>query len=188
MAYLLVAALVFGVCFGLDKGFTKLFRGQKQHRSGRAVRQQKKNALFGIFLFVLGVLGITVGVTQSLGLAIGSALVLLMGLALTVWYISYGIFYDEDSFLWSAFGRKSVAHRFGEIRTQKLYRVQGGRILVELYMADGSAVSVDCSMEGAFDFLDFSFHRWCEQTGRNPESCEFHDPANCLWFPGEEDA
>ena len=42
VATLLIAAAVFGVCFLVDKGFTKLFRSKTQHRSGMAVRANKK--------------------------------------------------------------------------------------------------------------------------------------------------
>ena len=188
MAYLIIAALVFFLCFLVDKGFAKLFRSRKEHRSGLAVRQQKKYALFSLFLCILGVLGFSVGVTQSLALAIGGVVVLLMGASMAVYYLTFGIFYDQDGFLQSSFGKKSAAYAFGNIRTQALYQIQGGRILVELHMADGSAVSVDTAMAGACDFLDYAFYRWCEQTGRDPENCTFHDPSNSLWFPTEEEA
>lgn len=186
MVYLVVAALVFGVCFLLDKLFTRLFRGQKQHKSGLAVRLQKKVALFGLFMSIIGLLGVLVGVGQSTVLLAGGAVVLLMGLALAAYYLSFGIFYDDESFLRS-FGKKSAAYRFEDIRAQKLYRLQGGSILVELHMADGSAVSVDTAMDGAYPFLDHAFCRWCVQTGCDPEQCEFHDPANSLWFPSVEE-
>ena len=39
---LIVAALVFGICFLIDKGFTKLFRSQAEHMSGTAVRLSKR--------------------------------------------------------------------------------------------------------------------------------------------------
>jgi hypothetical protein len=187
MADLIVAALTFGVCFLLDKGFTKLFRGQKQHKSGLAVRLQKKFALFGLFMSILGVVGILVGGTQGPVLLVSGMIVLMLGLALAAYYLTFGIFYDEDGFLKSAFGRKNVTYRFGDIRAQKLYKLQGGQILVELQMADGSAVSVDTSMEGAYAFLNHAFYRWCGQNGRSEEECEFHDPASCLWFPGVEE-
>ena len=41
IAVLLVAALVFLICFMVDKGFTKLFRSQKEHKSGLAIRLNK---------------------------------------------------------------------------------------------------------------------------------------------------
>ena len=42
LAVIIFAALVFGLCFLVDKGFTKLFRNQAQHHSGQAVRLNKK--------------------------------------------------------------------------------------------------------------------------------------------------
>jgi hypothetical protein len=59
--------------------------------------------------------------------------------------------------------------------------------MVELHMADGSAVSLTSNMDGVYPFLDTAFAAWCRQTGRDPESCTFHDPSNHWWFPhGEE--
>ena len=52
---LLVAAAVFGVCFLVDKAFAKLFRSKAQHRSGKAVRANKRYGLFGVILLVLGI-------------------------------------------------------------------------------------------------------------------------------------
>ena len=71
---LVVAALVFGVCFLIDKGFTKLFRSQAQHRSGLAVRLNKKYGAFGLILFALGVAGIFAGLGDSWLLIAGGAL------------------------------------------------------------------------------------------------------------------
>ena len=66
--------------------------------------------------------------------------------------------------------------------------IQGGSIVVELHMADGSAVSIHTSMEGAYPFLDHAFNAWCRQTDQDPEDCTFHDPGNHLWFPNEEES
>ena len=56
VAVIIVAALVFGVCFLVDKGFTKLFRNQQQHQSGTAVRLNKRYGSIGLLIAVLGVL------------------------------------------------------------------------------------------------------------------------------------
>ena len=53
---LLIAAAVFGVCYLVDKGFSKAFRGKAQHRSGMAVRANKRFGVFGVVLTVLGVM------------------------------------------------------------------------------------------------------------------------------------
>lgn len=184
IAYLILAALVFGVCFLVDKGFSKLFRGKTQHSSGLAVRLSKRFALFGLLLMAVGTLSIVTGITQSSLLLIGGIFVLLIGLGLAVHYLTFGIFYDDDTFLQSAFGRKSVVRNFRDIVGQQLYVVQGGNVIVELHMADGSAVGIQSSMDGAVAFLDHAFAAWCRLNGRAPESCEFHDPAGNRWFPG----
>ena len=54
LPYLILAAAVFGACYAVDKGFTKLFRNRKEHQSGLAVKHNKRAALFGLVLAVLG--------------------------------------------------------------------------------------------------------------------------------------
>ena len=183
----LVAAVIFGICFLVDKAFTKLFRSKAQHRSGMAVRANKRYGLFGVILTVLGIMAVCVGITDGPVLIWGGIIVLLMGIALAVYYLSFGIFYDGESLLLQRFGRKDVTHCYKDIVGQKLYLIQGGNIVVELHMADGSAVSVQSSFEGVYPFLDTAFAGWCLQTGRNPQDCDFHDPSQSLWFPTVEE-
>ena len=71
LAVLLVAALVFGVCFLFDKGFEKLFRNKEQHHSGLSVRVNKRYAAFGAILFTLGMAAIFTGMGSNLLLAAG---------------------------------------------------------------------------------------------------------------------
>ena len=183
----LVAAVIFGICYLVDKTFSKLFRSKAQHRSGMAVRANKRYGLFGVVLTILGILAICVGVTDGPVLLWGGVIVLLMGIVLAVYYLSFGIFYDGESLLLQRFGKKDVTHYYRDIVGQKLYLIQGGSIVVELHMADGSAVSVQSSFEGVYPFLDTAFAGWCLQTGRDPQSCDFHDPSQSLWFPTVED-
>lgn len=185
---LLVAAATFGICYLVDKGFTAKFRNQAQHRSGLSVRLSKRYAVFGLVFAILGITAIFTGLTGSMVLLVGGIIVMLVGLGLIVYYLTFGLFYDADSFILTTFGKKSVTYRFSDIRSQQLYAVQGGNIIVELHMADGNAVSLQSIMEGVYPFLDHAFAAWCRQTGREPESCPFHDPANHLWFPSEEEA
>ena len=184
---LLIAAAIFGLCYLVDKTFTKLFRSKAQHRSGMAVRANKRYGVFGVVLSALGVLAVCVGITDGAVLLVGGAIVLLMGLGLAVYYLSFGIFYDGETFLVSRPGKQSISHRFEEIQEQKLYLIQGGNILVELYLTDGSAVSLQSTMDGIYPFLDTAFAGWCLQTGRDPQSCDFHDPSKHWWFPHEEE-
>ena len=184
---LLIAAAVFGLCFAVDKAFAKLFRSKAQHRSGMAVRANKRYGLFGVILSVLGIMAACVGISDGPVLLWGGIVVLLMGAALAVYYLSFGVFYDGETFLLSRFGKKEVTYRFSDIKGQKLYMVQGGNVIIELHMADGGTVSLQSTMDGVYPFLDTAFAAWCMQTGRDPQSCDFHDPSQSLWFPTVEE-
>lgn len=184
--YLAVIAATFGLCYFFDHGFQKFFRSKTQHRSGLSVRLNKMYSIIGIGLAFLGVCAIVTGITEASALLYGGIIVLALGICLCVYHLSCGIFYDADSFVYTGFGKKETTYRFGDIRSQKLYAVTGGSIMVELHMADGKAVSVHSTMTGAYPFLDAAFAGWCRQKGIAPESCQFHDPANHLWFPTEE--
>ena len=184
---LLVAAAVFGVCFLVDKAFARLFRSKAQHRSGKAVRANKRYGLFGVILLVLGIMAICVGASDDSALLWGGIVVALMGAALAVYYLSFGVFYDGETMLVSRFGKKDVVYRFSDIVGQKLYLVQGGNVIVELRMTDGGVVSLQSTMDGVYPFLDTAFAAWCMQTGRDPQDCDFYDPSQSLWFPTVED-
>ena len=183
---ILVAVVTFGICYLFDKGFQKYFRNKKQHRSGLAVRLNKMYSIAGVLLSVLGVIAVANGAVENNILLYGGLLVLLVGVSLCIYHLSFGIFYDEDSFVYTAFGKKDITYRYRDILTQKLYVITGGSIVVELHMTDGKAVSVQSNMNGAYPFLDAAFNGWCRQKGVEPESCQFHDPANHLWFPSED--
>lgn len=188
ISYLLIAALTFGACFLVDKGYAKLFRNRQQHQSGLSVRVSKRYASFGLILCILGILALFASAAGGKVLLICGVPVILIGGGLIAYYMSFGIFYDADTFILAAPGKKNASYRFGDIRYQLLYTVQGGSFLIELHMADGTAVSVSTAMDGAYPFLDHAFAAWCRQTGRDPETCTFHDSAAHLWFPMEVDA
>ena len=184
---LFLAAAIFGICFAVDKAFTKAFRSKAQHRSGMAVRANKLYGLAGLILMILGILGVLTGLGANVLLLIGGIVVLILGICLVTYYLSFGVFYDGETMLICRFGKKDREYYFRDIQGQKLYLVQGGSILVELHMADGSAVSLQSSMEGVYTFLDTAFAAWCLQKGIDPQSCDFHDPSQSLWFPTVED-
>ena len=52
---LLVAAFVFGICFVVDKGFSKVFRSKPEHKSGLSVRLNKKYGSIGLIVVVIGI-------------------------------------------------------------------------------------------------------------------------------------
>ena len=185
VAVIILAALVFGVCYLVDKGFTRIFRGQAQHMSGKAVRLNKKYGSVGLIIAVLGIAGIFAGLTQGWVLIAGGSVLVLMGVGLVVYYMTFGVFYDTDSFVLTTFGKKSATYSYRDIQTQQLY-ISYGNIVVELCLSDGRTFHVQLSMKGASAFLDHAFAGWLAQTGKRKEDCDFHDPDNSCWFPPAE--
>lgn len=184
---IIMAVLVFGLCYLVDLIFRKLFRNTRQHKSGHSVRLSKRFATFGLLMVVLSVAAFFAWLNGSeLILAIGGGIIFVVGVGLIVYYLSFGIFYDADSFYLSTFGKRGVTYHYEEIIGQRLYNASGN-VVVELHMADGRTVALQTMMEGVFPFLDEAFYGWCRQTEHDPENCEFHDPSNSIWFPMLED-
>lgn len=185
LVVVLVAAGTFGVCWLIDKGFAKAFRSKPQHKSGLSVRLNKKYGAGGLIIGVLGIAGVFAGLSDSVALIGGGVILILMGLALVVYYMTFGVFYDEESFVLTTFGKKSDTYYYGDIQAQQLYNSYG-TIVIELHMCDGRAVQLQSGMEGVYPFLDKAYAAWVRQTGRREEDCTFHDPANSCWFPTVE--
>ena len=186
---MIVALVIIGtfvLCWLLDKGFTRFFRSQPQHKSGKSVRLNKFYGLAGLVMTVLGVSAIFTGIREAMALLwVCGALVVVTGIGLMVYFVTFGIFYDEDTFLLTGFGRRSTVYRYSQIKTQKLY-INGGQTLIELYLGDGTSVQLQSNMQGTYEFLDAAFDAWCAQRGKRKEDCPFHDPDNSIWFPPVE--
>ena len=185
LAVLILAALVFGICFLVDKGFTKLFRNQNQHHSGTAVRLNKRYGSIGILVGVLGVAALFSGLTQGAVLIVGGCVLIVTGIGLTVYYMTFGVFYDEESLLYTTFGKRSVTYRYKDIVGQQLYN-NAGNILIELHMADGRAIALPSTMTGVYAFMDTAFAGWLRQPGKRQEDCSFYAPENSCGFPPVE--
>ncbi len=179
---LIVAAVTFGICYLCDLAFKKLFRNQKEHESGKSVRMDGKSAAFGLISGVVGIAAIITGLDQGWFLCAGGALLILIGAALVVRYLTFGIFYSDERFVLTSFGKGSGTYYFKDICAQQLYNNHGYTI-IELHMSDGRSVLLQQSMRGVYPFLDHAFACWLRQTGRTEEMCSFYDPANSCWFP-----
>ena len=187
LAIILMGAVTFGSCFLLDKGFTKVFRGTQQHKTGLSVRLSKRYGSGGLLLVVLGLAAVFSGLSNGMVLLVGGIFVVLLGIGLIVYYMTFGIYYDGESFVLTTFGKKSATYAFQDIKAQQLYTVTGGSTLIELHLQDGRTVSLQSTMTGVYPFLDAAFAAWCRQAGRKAEDCPFHDPENSRWFPGLEE-
>lgn len=186
VAIIILAAVIFGLCFLVDKGFTKLFRSQSQHLSGTAVRLSKRYGSIGLIIAVLGVAAIFTGLKEGWALIAGGGILVVMGVGLVVYYMSYAVFYDDESFIFTTIGKAKKTYYYRDIRQQQLYNNQG-HLLIELHMADGNAIHLQSTMTGYDKFMDHAFAAWLKQTGKTKEDCPFHDPDKSCWFPPVEE-
>ena len=185
---ILTAGVVIGLCFLVDFLFKKLFRSQAQHMSGLAVRLHKRYGTFGLLMMILGVVALIAGINGDMGkwlFIAGGSLIVLVGAFLVVYYLSTGIFYDDDGFIYTSLTKKKKFYAYRDIQAQQQYN-NGGQLLIELHMKDGSAVQIQSTMTGAVDFMDHAFAAWLRQTGREEEDCEFYDRSHSVWFPPVE--
>lgn len=182
IAVAMIAALVFGLCFLVDEGFTRIFRGQQQHRSGTAVRLNKRYGSIGLIVAVLGIACLFTAPGQGVILWVAGPILVLGGAGLVAWYLSFGVFYDAEAFLVTNLFKKARRYTYDQIQAQQLYTASGN-VIIELYFTDCSAVQLQGNMEGTYTFMDFAFHRWLDTTGRFKSDCDFYAPEQCCWFP-----
>ena len=149
------------------------------------MRLNKHMGGIGTVLLALGLFGILAGFDNRL-LLCGGIVVALTGAALIVYYLSFGIYYDEEGFVLTTFGKRSALYTYRDIKAQQLY-ITSGKTVVELHMADGRTVQLQQGMTGWDTFLDKAFDRWLAQKGLKKEDCRFHDPGRSCWFPPLED-
>ena len=185
VALLLVTAFVFGLCFLLDKGFTKIFRSRQQHKSGLSVRLNKRYASIGLLVGIIGASCLLFGMGQGLFMPIAGVILVLTGIALVTYYMTFGVFYDADGFVLTTFGRRSKAYLYADIQAQQLY-TSYANVIIELYMTDGRAVQLSSAMTNGYAFLDYAFDRWLQQTGKTLADCPFHNKKESCWFPPVE--
>lgn len=187
IAVAIIAAAVFGICFLVDKGFTKIFRSQSQHHSGTAVRLNKRYGSIGLILAVFGLAVLFAGLPGNWLFIGASILIMVLGIGLVVYYMTFGVFYDDEGFVLTTFGKRSTTYRYGQIRGQQLYVTTGNQTVIEIIMKDGRTFHLQSAMSGVYDFLDHAFAAWLMETGRALNECDFYDPKNSCWFPKVED-
>lgn len=186
IAVAIIAALVFGVCYLVDKGFTRVFRGQQQHRSGTAVRLNKRYGSIGLIVAVLGIACLFAAPSQGAILWIAGPILVLGGAAFVAWYLSFGVFYDAEAFLVTNLFKKARRYNYDQIKAQQLYTASGN-VIIELHLTDGTTVQLQGNMDGTYSFMDFAFHRWLDTTGRFKSDCTFYAPDQSCWFPPVEE-
>lgn len=182
---IIVVALTFGVCFLTDFAFKRLFRNRSQHKSGKCVKANKRYAVFGLVAAALGVATL-LSVNGGAWILIAGSAMILLGLCLIAYFLTFGIYYDDESFICSSFGHKSRIYYYKDIEAQHLY-ASGASVVIELHLADGHTIQLQTSMEGVIPFMDKAFNGWLQQRRMTSEECGFYDPRKYRWFPDAQE-
>lgn len=183
---IVVVALTFGICFLADVGFKKLFRSKSHHKSGMCVKANKRYAVFGLVSAALGVAALLSINGSGIWLYIAGGAMVLLGLCLIIYFLTFGIYYDEDGFIYSCFGHKSRTYEYKDIEAQQLY-ASGANMVIELHLKDQRTIQLQSSMEGVNAFMTHAFSGWTRQNGKTVEECTFYDPRSCCWFPNAQE-
>jgi len=181
----ILAVTVFLLCWITDKLFAAVFRNKPEHKTGKAVRHNKKTVVFGLTAIAIGIAAVLGGNSGGWLFYAGGTFLALIGAVLIVQYMTFGVFYGDDSFVVTTFGKRSVTYAYRDIQFQNLYNSHGS-IVIELYMRDDNSIMLQSGMDGVYSFLDYAFVAWLKQTGRKKEDCTFYDPDNSKWFPDAE--
>lgn len=178
---LLFCALVFLLCFAVDKLIGKLFPKHALEKSKNVVRPPRKSAIFGILLLFFPLMALLFwmpeeGDTLLTVCCVGA---MIMGAFLLLTYFSVAIYYGEESFLYKT-RRGKKEFRYSQIRGQRSLMTRGG-INTILFVAD-EEINLYSAMQNLNAFLNKAFFQWCRETGIDPDSVE-NNPRMFTWFP-----
>ena len=181
--YVLLIVLVFGLIALIDFLFGKLFPKPEVMRSGQVVKMPRFSFILGLLISFFAIVGILYLPMEDKLLWWGSWLVLLMGGYLLVNFWRFGIYYDDEGFLYRTLFKKAKRYSYKDIRSQRSILARSG-INTTLYVGEDS-IPLYSAMQGLGDFLNKAFFRWCEESGIDPNSVE-NNPHMLHFFPEEK--
>ena len=124
---LIVCTVVFLICFLIDTLFKVIFPKSKLEKSKQVVRPPRKSAVAGVILTFAGVAVLIknlAGTPDTLFL-IGSIVAIIFGVILLCTYFSVVIYFDDEGFLYKAWGHGKKEFRYSQIRGQRSLLTRG---------------------------------------------------------------
>ena len=183
---LIVCALVFLVCFLIDTLLKVIFPKSKLEKSRQAVRPPRRSAVIGVILAFLG-LAVVVRIApqeHDTLLLIGAIGAMVIGTVLLCTYFSVVIYYDDEGFLYKAWGHGKQEFRYSQIRGQRSLLTRGG-VNTILFVGDAE-INLYGAMQNLNAFLSKAFFKWCQVKGIDPDSIE-NNPRMATYFPDPDD-
>lgn len=184
--YILLVAALFGLVALFDFLFQKLFPKNGTMKHGKAVRMPRYSFILGLLMTLLALIALLfLPFEGETFLWLGCVVVLIIGLYLLVNFSRFGIFYDDEQFIYRTLTKKARTYRYADIRGQRSFLAKSG-LNTTLDVA-GDEIQLYSAMQGLSDFLHKAFYRWCEETGVDPDTVE-NNPSMLVFFPEPKDS
>lgn len=182
---LIVCAAVFLVCFLIDTLLKVIFPKSKLEKSKQVVRPPRRSAVIGVILAFLGLAAAVRIAPQEhdMLLLIGAIGAMVIGAVLLCTYFSVVIYYDDEGFLYKAWGHGKQEFRYSQIKGQRSLLTRGG-VNTILFVGDAE-INLYGAMQNLNAFLSKAFFKWCEVKGIDPDSIE-NNPRMATYFPDPE--
>ena len=190
MKYVLLlgfCAVIFLICFLIDKLIQKLFPKHELEKSRTVVRPPRKSAVFGVLLLVFPLMALLFWMPEEGDtlLTICCVGAMIMGAFLLFTYFSVSIYYGDDSFLYKTLRGGKKEYCYAQIRGQRSLMTRGG-INTILFVGEDE-INLYSSMQNLNPFLKHAFFRWCAAKGIDSDSVK-NNPRMFTWFPDPDGA
>ena len=116
---------------------------------------------------------------------IGSAVAVIFSVLLLCTYFSVVIYYDDEGFLYKAWGHGKQEFRYSQIRGQRSLLTRGG-VNTILFVGE-EEINLYSAMQNLNAFLSKAFFKWCAAKGIDPDSVE-NNPRMATYFPDPDPA
>ena len=177
-----ICAFVFLICFLIDTLFKLIFPKSKLEKSKQAVRPPRRSAVIGVILTFAGAAMLVKLLPEKTDVLflIGSIVAIIFGVILLCTYFSVVIYYDDEGFLYKAWGHGKKEFRYSQIKGQRSLLTRGG-VNTILFVGD-EEINLYSAMQNLNAFLSKAFFKWCAVRGIDPDSVE-NNPRMATYFP-----
>ena len=189
MKLILVAAIcafVFLICFLIDTLFKLIFPKSRLEKSKQVVRPPRRSAVIGVILTFAGAAMLVKLLPEKSDVLflIGSIVAVIFGVSLLCTYFSIAIYYDDEGFLYKAWGHGKKEFRYSQIKGQRSLLTRGG-VNTILFVGD-EEINLYSAMQNLNAFLSKAFFKWCAAKGIDPDTVE-NNPRMATYFPDPDD-
>ena len=189
MKLILVAAIcafVFLICFLIDTLFKLIFPKSRLEKSKQVVRPPRRSAVIGVILTFAGAAMLVKLLPEKSDVLflIGSIVAVIFGVILLCTYFSIAIYYDDEGFLYKAWGHGKKEFRYSQIKGQRSLLTRGG-VNTILFVGD-EEINLYSAMQNLNAFLRQAFFKWCAAKGIDPDTVE-NNPRMATYFPDPDD-